>query len=144
MGDVLEEARSTYDLVVIDTPPLGAVSDAFPLLREVDGVIIVGRGGRNRREDAERLHETLTGAHAPLLGVVANGFKLRRLRSDDYAYDSAQNAAGWTRTQGVSVKRDPSSDEPPSTDDATSPASNEAGRSRNGGSADEAAEPKAI
>jgi capsular exopolysaccharide synthesis family protein len=144
MGGVLEEARSTYDLVVIDTPPLGAVSDAFPLLREVDGVIIVGRGGRNRREDAERLHETLTGAHAPLLGVVANGFKLRRLRSDDYAHDSAQNAAGWAPAQGVSVKRDPSSDEPLSTDEAPIPASNAAGRSPDGGSADEAAEPEAA
>jgi hypothetical protein len=33
---------------VIDTPPLTAVSDAFPLLRKVDGVAIVGRVGRNR------------------------------------------------------------------------------------------------
>src|SRR5438552_6857915 len=81
MEGVLEEARSTYDLVVIDTPPLAAVSDAFPLLRQVDGVIIVGRAGRNRSDVAERLHETLTGAHAPLLGVVANGFKVRRLGS---------------------------------------------------------------
>jgi capsular exopolysaccharide synthesis family protein len=144
MGGVLAEARSTYDLVVIDTPPLGAVSDAFPLLREVDGVIIVGRGGRNRRDVAERLHETLTGAHAPLLGVVANGFKLRRLRSYDYAHDLAHTAAGWTPTRGVSVKRGPSSDEPLSMEEAPSPASNEAGRSRDGGSADEAAEPNAV
>ena len=57
METLLERTRSTYDLVVIDTPPLTAVSDAFPLLRKVDGVIIVGRVGRNRRDVAERLHE---------------------------------------------------------------------------------------
>jgi Mrp family chromosome partitioning ATPase len=66
------------DLVVVDTPPLTAVSDAFPLLSKVDGVIIVGRVGRNRRDVAQRLYETLTGAGAPLLGVVANGLKSGR------------------------------------------------------------------
>lgn len=93
MESLLEQVKSTYDLVVIDTPPLTAVSDAFPLLRKVDGVIIVGRVGRNRRDVAERLHETLTGAGAPLLGVVANGFKSGRLGSYGYAYDYATDGA---------------------------------------------------
>jgi succinoglycan biosynthesis transport protein ExoP len=87
MEALLEQVSSTYDLVVIDTPPLTAVSDAFPLLRKVDGVIIVGRVGRNRRDVAERLHQTLVGAGAPLLGVVANGFKSGRRGSYGYAYD---------------------------------------------------------
>jgi succinoglycan biosynthesis transport protein ExoP len=87
MERLLEQAKSTYDLIVIDTPPLTAVSDAFPLLRKVDGVVIVGRVGRNRRDVAERLHETLTGAGAPLLGVIANGFKSGARGSYGYAYD---------------------------------------------------------
>ena len=87
METLLERAKSTYDLVVIDTPPLTAVSDAFPLLSKVDGVVIVGRVGRNRRDVAERLHETLSGAGAPLLGVIANGFKARRNAPYSYAYD---------------------------------------------------------
>ncbi len=85
MESLLEQAKGRYDLVVIDTPPLTAVSDAFPLLNKVDGVIIVGRVGRNRRDVAQRLHETLTGAGAPLLGVIANGFKARR--NAPYSYD---------------------------------------------------------
>jgi succinoglycan biosynthesis transport protein ExoP len=92
MEAVLEQTKSTYDLIVIDTPPLTAVSDAFPLLRKVDGVIIVGRVGRNRRDIAERLQETLTGAGAPLLGVVANGVKASGRGSYAYAYDYAQAA----------------------------------------------------
>jgi capsular exopolysaccharide synthesis family protein len=95
MEALLERAKSMYDLVVIDTPPLTAVSDAFPLLDRVDGVLIVGRVGRNRRDVAERLHETLTGAGAPLLGVIANGFKSGRLGPYGYAYDYA--AAGSRR-----------------------------------------------
>jgi polysaccharide biosynthesis transport protein len=104
MEAMLEQAKSTYDLVVIDTPPLAAVSDAFPLLRKVDGVIIVGRVGRNRRDVAQRLHETLTGAGAPLLGVVANGFKARRLGSYGYAYGYAYAGAERSPALGASVK----------------------------------------
>ena len=87
METLLERAGSAYDLVVIDTPPLTAVSDAFPLLSKVDGVIIVGWVGRNSRDVAERLHETLSGAGAPLLGVIANGFKARRNAPYAYAYN---------------------------------------------------------
>jgi capsular exopolysaccharide synthesis family protein len=87
MEVVLAQAKATYDLIVIDTPPLTAVSDAFPLLRKVDGVLVVGRVGRNRRDVAERLHETLNGVGAPLLGVIANGVKASGLDAYSYAYD---------------------------------------------------------
>lgn len=89
METMLERVKALYDLIVIDTPPLTAVSDAFPLLRKVDGVIIVGRVGRNRRDVAERLHETLQSVGAPLLGVIANGVKSRGLGSYAYTYDYA-------------------------------------------------------
>lgn len=75
MDAVLERAKSTYDLVVIDTPPLTAVSDAFPLLTKVDGVVIVGWVGRSRRDTAEELHQVLASSGAPLLGIIANGSK---------------------------------------------------------------------
>ncbi|MGO8905133.1 MAG: CpsD/CapB family tyrosine-protein kinase, partial [Solirubrobacteraceae bacterium] len=90
MEATLERAKSTYDLVVIDTPPLTTVSDAAPLLRQVDGVIIVDWIGRTRHMVAERLHQTLTEAGAPMLGVIANGFRARRgsrgLGHDYYYY----------------------------------------------------------
>jgi polysaccharide biosynthesis transport protein len=75
MGVVLEQAKSAYDLVVVDTPPLTAVSDALPLLMKVDGVVIVGWVGRSRRDAATQLHQVLSSGGAPLLGVIANGSK---------------------------------------------------------------------
>jgi Mrp family chromosome partitioning ATPase len=84
MDAVLERARSEYDFVVIDTPPLAAVSDAFPLLTKVDGVVIVGWVARSRRDAAERLHQILASSGAPLLGVIANGVKSGGPGSYDY------------------------------------------------------------
>jgi succinoglycan biosynthesis transport protein ExoP len=133
MEDVLEEASSTYDLVVIDTPPLAAVSDAFPLLSKVDGVIIVGRGGRNRRDVAQRLNETLRGARAPLLGVVANAFRAGGPRFSDYAYDDKYAAGAWTTTAG-SVNGGYASEEPLSAANAPGPRGVEATHSRDDGS----------
>jgi polysaccharide biosynthesis transport protein len=73
MTGALERATTSYDLIVIDTPPLTAVSDAFPLLAQVDGVVVVGWVGRSRRDAAEQLHQVLDSSGAPLLGVIANG-----------------------------------------------------------------------
>jgi capsular exopolysaccharide synthesis family protein len=115
MEAVLNQVKLANELVVIDTPPLTAVSDAFPLLRKVDGVIIVGRVGRNRRDIAERLHETLTGAGAPLLGVVANGVKASGSGSYSYAYDYGQakpSAQPLSSASSLSDNGGPSSDVP--------------------------------
>jgi succinoglycan biosynthesis transport protein ExoP len=81
MDVMLARAKSAYDLVVIDTPPLAAVSDAFPLLTKVDGVVMVGRVRHSRRDAAEQLQQVLDGSGAPLLGVVANGAKSSGLGS---------------------------------------------------------------
>lgn len=93
MHRVLEWAKwATYDLVVIDTPPLGAVSDAFPLLTKVDGVVVVGRVGHSRRDRAERLHQVLESSGAFLLGIVANGSKSDSpspYPSDEMSHDGA-------------------------------------------------------
>jgi len=81
------------DLVVIDTPPLNAVSDAFPLLRKVDGVVIVRWVGRSRSDAAEQLHQVLASSGAPLLGVIANGSKSGGPSSYTYASDSQSSSA---------------------------------------------------
>jgi polysaccharide biosynthesis transport protein len=104
MESVLEQARSVYDVVVVDTPPLNAVSDAFPLLTKVDGVVIVGWVGRSRRDAAQRLHQVLSGSGAPLLGVVANGSK----SGDTSTYADVRDG----RSSGiVSASKAPSSEE---------------------------------
>jgi Mrp family chromosome partitioning ATPase len=86
MRDVHAELRERYDLVVFDTAPMGVVPDAFPLLRQVDGVIVVARLGRSTRDHSEHLRDQLRRLDAPTLGVVANGIKARRGR---YGYGYA-------------------------------------------------------
>ncbi len=86
MERLLEWAADNYDLVLLDTPPLSVVPDAIPLLHRVHGVVIVSRLGKNTREGAARMREELASLGAPLLGVVANGFKVRDTPGYGYYY----------------------------------------------------------
>jgi capsular exopolysaccharide synthesis family protein len=86
MDALLAEIKRSYDLVVIDAPPLNVVSDAVSLLTRVDGVVIVGRVGHSRRDAAEELQKILVDSGARLLGIVVNGLK----RSGSNAYLGAK------------------------------------------------------
>jgi Mrp family chromosome partitioning ATPase len=110
MDAVLERARSDYDLVLIDAPPLTAVSDAFPLLPKSDGIVMVGAIGHDRSDVAERLRQTLTSSGALLLGVVANRSGSRNL--DLLAYDSFKGHSSSpddAQPDGVSSRTEPHS-----------------------------------
>ncbi|WP_437191416.1 polysaccharide biosynthesis tyrosine autokinase [Planctomicrobium sp. SH527] len=70
---MLEALRKQYDMIIVDSPPVLAVSDPVTVATAVDGVVLVTRVGRNSRGPMERVHETLMMVNANLLGVVVNG-----------------------------------------------------------------------
>jgi capsular exopolysaccharide synthesis family protein len=72
MENLVKDAESQYDLVVIDTPPTSVVSDAIPLTSKVSGVIIVNRLAKSTRDSATLLKRQLDNLRAPTLGVVIN------------------------------------------------------------------------
>jgi Mrp family chromosome partitioning ATPase len=98
MDTILARARSVYDLVVIDTAPLAVVSDTFPLLTKVDGVVVVGWVGHSRRDAAKKLEQVLHGSGAPLLGVIASGARSDGLGS--YAVSGGGPASPPTDSSG--------------------------------------------
>jgi capsular exopolysaccharide synthesis family protein len=77
MSELIDVLAEQYDLVVIDTPPTSAVSDAIPLMGQVSGVIVVSRAGMSTRDGAVTLRDQLIQFDAPTLGVVANGVRDR-------------------------------------------------------------------
>jgi Mrp family chromosome partitioning ATPase/capsular polysaccharide biosynthesis protein len=70
---VLARMTEQYDVVLIDSAPLLAVSDSVPLVGDVDGVVVVARIGTTSQQAARRLVELLGRVPgARVLGVVAN------------------------------------------------------------------------
>ncbi|MCW2583224.1 MAG: Capsular exopolysaccharide family, partial [Klenkia sp.] len=70
MDDLLTAASSSYDLVVVDAPPLLPVADASGLAPLVDGVLLVARYAGTRRDRLERARAQLDRVGATTLGVV--------------------------------------------------------------------------
>ena len=82
---LLDRLRREYDYVVMDSPPILAVSDPAVIAPRSDGVLVVLRIRRNSRDLASRCLELLSTVNAPVIGVVANTFQ--RDGSDlDYGY----------------------------------------------------------
>ncbi|MDB4990183.1 MAG: Tyrosine-protein kinase EpsD [Myxococcaceae bacterium] len=75
-AEVIEEARSKYDTVIFDTPPLGAVTDPAIIATQVDGTVLVVRSGSTTRNGVDAALRQLSSVSARLLGIVLNGVDL--------------------------------------------------------------------
>lgn len=75
MEELLGEFRTFYDIVLIDTPPILAVSDALALGQLVNGAVLVVRAGRTRRTAVARTLESLRSSGVQLFGVILNGVR---------------------------------------------------------------------
>jgi len=73
LGEILVEAGTEADFVVVDCPPLLPVTDAALLARQADGTLLVARAGETDGEALREAIERLRAVHAPVLGVVLNG-----------------------------------------------------------------------
>jgi capsular exopolysaccharide synthesis family protein len=74
MRDLLEQWRNDYDYIVIDTPPVLALTDAAILASMSDGILLVVRTGVTRRQTLCRTRDLLRGVQTRTIGVVLNDF----------------------------------------------------------------------
>ena len=79
---LLEVLRQQYDYVIIDTPPVLAVTDPTSVAPRVDGVLIAMRLSRHTRDLGRRTLEQLRDVGATVSGIVINGVE----ESDGYGY----------------------------------------------------------
>lgn len=78
MGTLIEQLSASADIVLFDTPPVVAVTDAAVLAPRVDGVLLVLHAGQTRRDRAREARRLLEKVKAHIVGVVLNGAKLER------------------------------------------------------------------
>ncbi|GAC1355900.1 MAG: hypothetical protein NVSMB42_14470 [Herpetosiphon sp.] len=85
MLDLLETAVGMADIVLIDTPPVNAVTDPAVLSSHVDGVMVVVRAGETKIRACKQAVEQLRRAGARVIGIVVNDVPLGR-SGYGYAY----------------------------------------------------------
>ncbi|MFO0889772.1 MAG: polysaccharide biosynthesis tyrosine autokinase [Isosphaeraceae bacterium] len=112
MGEFLDEARAAYDLVIIDSSPMLAVTDASVIGSSVDGVLLVVSLNGLSHTDVERTRELLEAMGAFALGVAIN-----QVRRDNggygYGYGYGDTEAETPDNETDSTRDDPEAREDP-------------------------------
>ncbi len=86
MEQLLDRLRSEFDTVIIDSPPVLAITDALLVGKHTDGMIVITRMRRTTRSGLRRSLEAVERVHAKLLGVIVNG-----------AVDAVDKRYGYTK-----------------------------------------------
>lgn len=96
LGHLIARLRSTFDIVIVDAPPVLAVPDALLLGRWTDGAVLAVRHDTSRFPLVERAHRRLSSVGIPVLGAVVNGCRTMdnsygAYHYNPYAYSSEQD-----------------------------------------------------
>lgn len=86
----LEKWREEYDIIIMDLPPVGIVSDAFSIINKVTTFILVVKERVTRFEREEMIVRKLENMNANIGGIVYNGISIK---SPDYNYKAYGNEA---------------------------------------------------
>lgn len=79
----LEEMKKHFDYIIMDTPPLQAVSDAQILSTKVDGVVIVVRAGVTKKESVHNSVSIIRKVNGNIIGTILNATENKR---NKYSY----------------------------------------------------------
>lgn len=74
-AEMIAECRKHFDMILIDTPPLGSVSDALNIATHCDGTVLIAMCGQTPRKLVGNAVQQLKRTGTPLLGIVLNGAK---------------------------------------------------------------------
>jgi capsular exopolysaccharide synthesis family protein len=86
MIQLLEKLKEEYDIIIIDTPPIGQVTDAAILAGVTDGTILVLASNETRIEITKRAKKALDSVNASITGVVLTKIDNKRISYYSYSY----------------------------------------------------------
>lgn len=78
MKDLIQSLKKSYDYILIDSPPIVAVTDSVLLSRLVDGACIVIKGGDTSKEIIKRSVDLLRNVRAHILGAAINDIDIAK------------------------------------------------------------------
>ncbi len=86
MPTILDQLRERFDYVIIDSPPVLAVTDATILSVLAEGVVLLAASGSTHRVALLRAYKVLESASARVVGLVLNNLDLEQSEYGSYAY----------------------------------------------------------
>lgn len=90
MAHLMRELPHLYDVIILDTPPVTAVTDAQLLASLVDGVVLVIRVGKTDKNLIRKAKQQLDHVNANIIGVVLNDKSIDDKHDAYYDYESSK------------------------------------------------------
>jgi succinoglycan biosynthesis transport protein ExoP len=104
MRELISCSRERYDLVVLDTPPVGIVADSLVLSDLVDATILVVRWGKTPRRMVTMALGRLASAGVRMAGVVLTQVRMKKLAAYGSDYRSAGAEGYFEKTQATALQ----------------------------------------
>ena len=83
---LLQQWRQEYDVIFIDFPPVGIVTDAMAVCQSITGYIFCVRSGRSSAKSVNSAIESMERLGAKIAGLVLNDYNLKNVKGHRYAY----------------------------------------------------------
>ena len=78
MTAFIKEMKKEFKYIILDTPPLQAVTDAQVLSTKADGVLLVVRAGSTKKEMVLNSVDLIKKVHGKTIGTVLNGVENKK------------------------------------------------------------------
>lgn len=104
MKKLMEDILKTYDLVLVDTAPVGVLVDAVAIAKFCDGALLVVSYGQGKQKEISEAVEHIKQTGCKMLGAVLNEVKFKKLSNKHYYYSSRRYSGYYRKRYGKRAK----------------------------------------
>lgn len=104
MAPLMETLAREFDIVLLDTPPIGVIVDGKELAKYCSGALIVVSEGRGRKKEIAEITRQINGTGCPVLGAVLNNVEFGSFENRKYYYKS-ERYSSYYGGDGYNVRK---------------------------------------
>lgn len=106
MGELIEQLAEQFDIVLVDTPPVGVLADAVALAKFCDGALLVVGYCKGKQQEIGDAVENIKQTGCKVLGAVFNGVKFNSMSNRHYYYSSERYASHYNKRYYTRKKKE--------------------------------------
>lgn len=88
MQPMMEALKQEFDIVLVDTPPVGMIVDALEIAKHCTGALLVVSANRGRKRDIAEVTRQINQTGCPVIGAVMNNVEFNAFTNRRYYYKS--------------------------------------------------------
>lgn len=104
MKQLMDDLSGTYDIVLVDTAPVGVLVDAVAIAKFCDGALLVVSYGQGKQKEIGEAVEHIRQTGCKMLGAVLNEVKFKKLSNKHYYYSSHRYSGYYRKRYGKRAK----------------------------------------